>query len=84
MILKREQSVPKLRHRDRLFWIALMKIGKQWRTALVIVQPATVVSWQRRRFKDYWRKLSQKKGPGRPQVYAEVRKLGTRRSTAAD
>ena len=37
--------------------------------------PATVVSWQRRRFKDYWRKLSQKKGPGRPQVYAEVRKL---------
>src|SRR3989449_6023448 len=52
-----------------------MKIWKQWRTALVIVQPATVVSWQRRRFKQYWWKLSQKKGPGRPQVSAEVRKL---------
>src|SRR5437879_2981374 len=74
-ILKREQSRPKLRHRDRLFWIALMKIWKQWRTALVVVQPATVVSWQRRRIKQYWRRLSQKKRPGRPRVFAEVRKL---------
>jgi|SRR5439155_17523999 len=52
-----------------------MKIWKQWRTALVVVQPATVVSWQRRRFKQYWWKLSQKKGPGRPAVSAELRKL---------
>jgi putative transposase len=74
-ILKRERPRPKIHHRDRLFWILLMKIWKQWRTALVIVQPATVVSWQRRRFKRYWWKLSQKKGPGRPQVAAEVRKL---------
>ena len=74
-ILKREQPRPKLRHRDRLFWVALMKIWKEWRTALIVVQPATVVSWQRRRFKQYWRRLSQKKGPGRPKVSAEVWKL---------
>jgi len=74
-ILKRTQPRPKLRHHDRLFWIVLMKIWKQWRTALVIVQPTTVVSWQRRRFKQYWSRLSQKKGPGRPQVSTELRKL---------
>src|SRR5215831_5526957 len=74
-ILKREQPHPKLRHCDRLFWIFLMKIWKQWRTALVIVQPATVVTWQRRRFKQYWWKLSQRKSPGRPSVSAEVRQL---------
>jgi putative transposase len=74
-ILKREQPRPKLRHRDRLFWMCLMKIWKQWRTAIVIVQPATVVNWQRRRFKHYWWKLSQRKGPGRPRVSAEVRTL---------
>jgi putative transposase len=74
-IFKREQPRKKLRYRDRLFWTALMKIWKQWRTALVVVQPATVVSWQRRRFKQYWRKLSQKEGPGRPKVSAEVRRL---------
>ena len=74
-ILKREQPRPKLHYRDRLFWIFLMKIWKQWRTALIIVQPATVVRWQRRQFRQYWWRLSQKKGPGRPQVVAEVRKL---------
>src|SRR5215510_14651059 len=70
-ILKREQPRPRLYHRDRLFWIFLMKMWKQWRTALVIVQPATVVSWQRRRSRQYWWKRSQKKGPGCPQVGAE-------------
>lgn len=35
-ILKREQPRPKFRHRDRLFWIALMKTWKRWRTALVL------------------------------------------------
>ena len=74
-ILKRDRPRPRLHCRDRLFWIFLMKIWKQWKTALVIVQPATVVNWQRRRFKRYWWKLSQKKGSGRPQVSAEVRKL---------
>jgi hypothetical protein len=57
-IFKREHRRPKLHYRDRLFWIFLMKIWKHWRTALVIVQPATVVSWQRRRFKRYWWRLS--------------------------
>jgi putative transposase len=74
-ILQREQPRPKLHYGDRLFWIFLMKIWKKWRTALVIVQPATVVSWHRRRFKQYWWRLSQKKGPGRPPVCAELRKL---------
>jgi len=74
-ILKRERPRPKLHYRDRLFWILLMKIWEKWRTALVIVQPATVVSWHRRRLKRYWWTLSQNNGPGRPQVAAKVRKL---------
>jgi len=74
-ILKRERPRPKLHYRDRLFWILLMKIWEKWRTALVIVQPATVVSWHRRRFRRYWWKLSPNNGPGRPQVAAELRKL---------
>jgi hypothetical protein len=74
-ILKRERPRPKLFHGDRPFWLLLMKIWKEWRTALVIVEPATVVSWQRRRFKRYWWTLSQRNGPGRPQVSAEIRAL---------
>src|SRR5215813_2252868 len=74
-ILKRQRPRPRLHYRDRLFWMFLMKMWKQWKMALVIVQLATVVSWQRRRFKRYCWKLSQKKGPGRPQICAEVWKL---------
>src|SRR5215470_3871663 len=71
----REKKRPRLRNRDRLFWIALKKIWKDWRSALEFVQPETVTGWQRTRFKRYWRKLSQSKEPGRPRVDSEIRKL---------
>ena len=74
-VYRREKKRPRLRHRDRLFWIALKKIWKDWRSALEFVQPETVTGWQRTRFKRYWRRLSQSNGPGRPRVYLEIRKL---------
>jgi len=52
--------------------MALKKIWKDWKTALVIVQPETVISWQRKR---YWWRLSRPKGPGRPRVLSEIRSL---------
>src|SRR5499427_3450149 len=61
-VFTRERKRPRLRDRDRLFWIALKKLWRDWRTALVFVQPETVTGWQRTRFKRYWRRLS--KGPG--------------------
>src|SRR5215813_6014828 len=74
-VLTREAKRPRLRDRDRLFWIALKRIWKDWRSALVIVQPETVISWQRKRFKRYWWRLSRPKGPGRPRIHLEIRKL---------
>ncbi len=71
-ILKRNSRRPRLRRRDRLFWILLMKFWKNWKSRLLIVQPATVVGWHRKRFKRYWWKLSQSKHPGRPQVSAQI------------
>ena len=50
-------------------------IWNDWKSALVIVRPETVISWHRNRFKRYWRQLSQPKGPGRPRVTSETRKL---------
>jgi len=46
-VLKRDIKRPRLHHRDRLFWIALRTIWKKWKSAVVIVRPETVVSWQR-------------------------------------
>ena len=74
-VFTREKKRPRLRDRDRLFWIALKKLWKDWRDALVFVQPETVIGWQRKRFKRYWWRLSQSRMPGRPRVYLEIRKL---------
>lgn len=49
---------------------------------MVILRPETVVSWQRQRFKRYWWRLSQAKGPGRPPVSTEIRKLVRTMATA--
>ena len=82
-VLKRDVRRPKLFDLDRLFWVVLARMWRDWKTAVVIVQPETVIDWQRRRFKRYWRKLSRRKGPGRPRVTAEVRRL-IRRMAAAN
>jgi hypothetical protein len=50
-VFKRDINRPRLRRRDRIFWIGLRTIWKNWKSALVIVRPETVISWQRKRFK---------------------------------
>jgi putative transposase len=74
-VFKRDIKRPKLHRWDRLFWIGLRTIWKNWKSALVFVRPETVISWQRKRFKRYWWRLSQAKGPGRPPMSSEIRKL---------
>ena len=74
-VFKRSVKRPRLRRWDRLFWTVLTAIWKEWRSALVIVRPETVVAWQRMRFKRYWGRLSQSNGPGRPRVDREIRNL---------
>src|SRR5215813_13253742 len=74
-VFTREKKRPRLRDRDRLLWIALKRLWKDWRTALAFVKPETVIGWQRKRFKRYWWRLSQPRRPGRRRVYLEIRKL---------
>jgi hypothetical protein len=52
-IYKRKQKRPRLVGRDRWFWIALSVLWKEWRRALCIVHPDTVVRWQRERFRRF-------------------------------
>jgi len=46
-VLKRRKGVPKLRRKDRLFWVVLSRIWTPWRRALHLVNAETVVGWQR-------------------------------------
>jgi putative transposase len=39
---------------DRAFWVLLSNLWSGWRSALVIVKPATVIAWHRKGFRLYW------------------------------
>jgi transposase InsO family protein len=81
-VYKRAIIRPPLRRADRLFWIGLARIWTGWRQALVIVTPATVLLWQRRRFREYWTRLSRPASGGRPHVPPEIKALIIRMATA--
>jgi hypothetical protein len=53
----------------------MAKFWSGWRAVLYFVQPRTVTTWQKKRFRDYWRALSQSAKPGRPRISPELRKL---------
>ena len=74
MVLQRLPGNPRLKDRDRLFWIWLRRVWPGWRRTLVLVQPATVVNWHRNGFRAYWRWKSRAKG-GRPRIDPTVQKL---------
>src|SRR3989475_1640643 len=81
-VYKRTTARPKLRTTDRLFWIWLARVWPGWRQPLAIVTPDTVLRWQRRRFCEYWTKLSGRPTGGRPAVHAETKALIARMATA--
>jgi putative transposase len=74
-VYKRTMPRPKLRLADRLFWAGLARVWTGWRQALVIVSPDTVLRWQRRRFREYWARLSRRPTGGRPPLNAELTAL---------
>jgi putative transposase len=74
-IYKRKNKRPRLARHDRWFWILLSRVWKDWRRALLIVHPDTVVRWHRQRFRKYWAQLSRGRKPGRPPTAIEIREL---------
>jgi len=66
---------PRLSPMDRVFWSWLSWLWSGWQDVLAFVQPRTVITWQRKRFRDHWRRLSQQGQPGRPAVASDMRDL---------
>jgi transposase InsO family protein len=74
-VLQRSVKRPKLTPADRFLWAWLSEIWAGWRSALVIVQPATVVAWHRKGFRLFWTWKVRHGQPGRPAVQKDVREL---------
>src|SRR5512132_4125691 len=81
-VYQRSVPRPRLQPMDRLLWAWLARLWAGWQDALAFVQPRTGITWQQRRFRAYWRQLSQDRKPGRPPVAKEIRELIRRMSHA--
>ena len=81
-VLQRSAPRPRLRPSDRVLWVLLSRLWRGWGEAVAIVQPETVIRWQRTGFKLFWTWKSRRRGPGRPAVAPEVRALIRRMAEA--
>jgi putative transposase len=66
---------PKLTSGDRLLWICLSRFWRDWRSALAIVKPETVVAWHRAGFRLFWTWKVRRGRSGRPAIAREIRDL---------
>ena len=74
-VFKQQRSRPRMQPADRLFWVFLRSVWRSWANALIVVEPDTVVQWQRQGFKWFWRWISRAKRVGRPRIPREVQEL---------
>src|SRR5438876_10219038 len=74
-VLQRSVKRPKLTTADRLLWVWLSRVWKDWRSALFIVKPDTVLRWHRKAFRLFWTCKSRRRQCGSPPVPKEIRNL---------
>jgi putative transposase len=77
IVLQRTQKKKRLilHAADRLLWVWLSRLWLDWRSALVIVKPATVIAWHRQGFRWYWTWKIRHGRTGRPSISKETRDL---------
>ena len=71
---RRKRKRPVLTFFDRLFWVGLSRVWRNWRGPLLYVQADTVVRWQRERCRKFWARLSRvdRRRGGRPTTAVEI------------
>jgi hypothetical protein len=65
---------PRLRTRDKLLWVLVRRLRRDWRRHLVLVRPETIVRWHRQAWRLFWRWRSRRR-LGRPRLSPEAREL---------
>src|SRR5260370_23363987 len=76
LALQRRRPRPRLARFDRLLWVVAKRWWSNWKRALLIVTPETVVRWHRFGFHLYWSWLSRHRVIlGRRRIGKEVREL---------
>src|ERR1700682_2903180 len=74
-VLHRSVKKPKWTPLDRLLWAWLCGVWADWRSALIVVKPETVIAWHRKGFRLFWIWKVRHGQCGRPSVPKDVRDL---------
>src|SRR4029077_19064598 len=75
VVLHRSVKKPKLTTFDRFLWAWLSGIWVDWRSAILLVKPETVIAWHRKGFRLFWTWKVRGGQPGRPAIPIEIRVL---------
>ena len=76
LAVQRRRPRPRLARLDRLLWVVARRLWPQWKQALVIATPETVVRWHRAGFRLYWNWISRhRKALGRKRISKPLRDL---------
>jgi putative transposase len=83
VVLQRQVKRPALTCRDRALLVLMASKLPSWRSALMIVQPDTLLRWHREMFRRLWKRKSRRKGRrGRSPLSEDV--VGLIKSMAYD
>jgi len=76
LVLQRPRRGHKLRlgWTDRVLWVRLSRLLNDWRSALLMLKPETIIAWHRKSFRFYWRWKSRYR-EGRPPISSELPNL---------
>jgi putative transposase len=79
-ILHRRVTRPRCTPADRALLVFLASRVRAWRSALLLVQPDTLLRWHRQLFRRYWRRKSRAAAPAHrpplaPETVALIREL---------
>ncbi len=72
LVLRRGVKRPRCTPTDRALLVLLASRLRAWRQALLIVQPATLLRWQRQGFRRFWWRKSRLRSAPRSKVVAET------------
>jgi putative transposase len=81
-IFRRSVRRPRCTSADRALLVLLASRVRVWRSALLIVQPETLLRWHRQLFRGFWRRKSQAVAPAHrpplaPETVALIRTMAT-------
>jgi putative transposase len=83
LVLRRQVARPRLTRRDRWWMVVAARVTKTWVTALLIVQPATLLRWHREMYRWWWTRRSKVRREASSRIAADTIAL-IRRMTHAN